>query len=120
MPNPSFDDMASTMYPNMRQDAPFGYRPDGTPKGRGFFGALKRPDGGVMTEYSIGVNIDGRDLEIPTLVPTLTKSERDLLLRLPDGELPPRSIQDKAIQFARKRLSEGKPVFAEPNESPKP
>jgi hypothetical protein len=47
-------------------------RADGTKKGTGFLGPLKRPDGMTMTEYSVGVNIDGKDVEIPTLVPTLT------------------------------------------------
>src|SRR5689334_1811887 len=59
---------------------PDSLRPDGTTKGRGFFGPLSRPDGSVSSEISIGVNIDGRELDIPTLVPTLTESERTWLL----------------------------------------
>src|SRR4051812_18252920 len=31
----------------------YGLRPDGTKKGKGFLGPLKRPDGMVMSEYSI-------------------------------------------------------------------
>lgn len=83
-------------------------------KGPGYFGTLDRPGGGVSTELSIGVNIDGRDVEIPSLVPTLTQSEIDYLL---GGNKPTRGIVDKAVEYARRRLTEGKSPFAESSES---
>lgn len=92
----------------------FGKRVDGTNKGSGFLGVLKRPDGGVSTEISIGVNINGKEMEIPTLVPTLNKDEIDSLLR---GDKPSRDIVNKAIEHANKRLSEGKSVFYEGDSS---
>ena len=55
-------------------------RADGTPKGEGYFGKLKRPDGDVSTELSIGVNLGGKETEIPTLVPTLSEEEKNYLL----------------------------------------
>jgi hypothetical protein len=39
----------------------YGNRPDGSAKGGGYFGELKRPDGGVSTEISVGVGIDGKE-----------------------------------------------------------
>jgi hypothetical protein len=99
-----------------RQD--FGRRPDGSPKGAGFLGVLKRPDGGVMTEYSVGVEINGKEMDIPTLVPTLSNDEVQQILRMKETDRIPDSIVEKARAHAEKRLSEGKPVFATDDESP--
>jgi hypothetical protein len=93
--------------------ANFGNRTDGTAKGMGFFGALKRPDGDISTELSIGVNIEGKELEIPLLVPGLTKAEIQLLLE--DGE-PTDEIVGKAVFHAQKRLAKGLSPFAGPDE----
>ncbi|MCR4330972.1 MAG: twin-arginine translocation signal domain-containing protein, partial [Patescibacteria group bacterium] len=89
-------------------------RQDGTQKGMGWLGALKRPDGGVATEYIIGVNIDGRDIEIPTLVPTLSKSEIDWILNAKDSDTIPQPITDKAVDHAVAQLKKGEsPFFGE-------
>jgi len=93
----------------------YGNRSDGTPKGTGFLGELKRPDGTVSTEISVGVNIDGKEMEIPTLIPTLTDAEKNSLL---NGDKPTKAIVDKAVAFAKQRIAQGKPVFANNNESP--
>ena len=56
----------------------YGYGPRyGTniPKGLGYFGPLQLPNGGVMGEFSVGVSINGKQTEIPSIVPTLTKDE---------------------------------------------
>jgi hypothetical protein len=95
-------------------------RADGTKKGTGFLGPLKRPDGMTMTEYSVGVNIDGKDVEIPTLVPTLTQDEIDSLLNLPDGDKPPRAIINKAIDHARNRIKNNKSPFWNPQDDGQP
>jgi hypothetical protein len=89
--------------------ANFGNRVDGTAKGMGFFGALKRPDGDISTELSVGVNIEGKELEIPLLVPGLTKAEIQHLLE--DGE-PTDEIVGKAVLFARQRMAKGLSPFA--------
>jgi len=95
----------------------FDLREDKTSKGEGFFGSLLRPDGGgVMSEYSVGVPINGKEMDIPTFVPTLTAEEVTLLLNLPEGKQPPQSIIQKAAQFAQQRVAAGKPVFAEHGE----
>lgn len=90
-----------------------GLRADGTAKGDGFLGRLKRPDGKVSTEISIGVNIDGKETQIPTLVPTLSQEEVATLLTIKEGESIPEAIIEKAVAHARQRMSEGKSVFAE-------
>jgi len=88
-------------------------RLDGTKKGPGFLGRLDRPDGGYSTELSIGVEFDGKEVQIPSLVPTLTPGEIELLLS--GGEITPEII-NKAIQHARDRMSKGLSPFYEEGE----
>jgi len=92
----------------------YGLRKDGTPKGKGFLGELKRPDGKVSTELSIGVDFDGKETEIPSLVPTLTQEEVDYLL---EGNEPTPEIVQKAVDHAKGRMSEGKSPFADEEEA---
>jgi len=98
-------------------------RVDGSDKGNGWLGVLRRPDGGVSSEISVGVNIGGKETEIPLMVPSLTKSEVTTLLssdpKDPNffSKLPP-SIKQKAVSFARDRIAQGQSPFASPNESP--
>ena len=90
----------------------YGNRADGTKKGTGFLGPMKMQDGSdaVATEISIGVNIDGKETQIPTLVPTLTKDEVNYLLK---GGQPTPEIVQKAVDHANKRIKEGKSPFAD-------
>lgn len=104
---------ADTPPASQAADAGFGNRADGTPKGEGFLGVLPRADGSVSTEISIGVNLDGRETEIPTLVPTLEPEEVNHLL---SGGQPTEQIVGKAVAFARQRMAEGKTLFAQPGE----
>lgn len=94
----------------------YGPRADGTEKGSGYFGELKATDGNVMTEYSIGVDLEGKQREIPTIVPTLTKAELDQVLSLRPTDQIPKPIIDKAVEHARKRIADGKDPFAQPGE----
>lgn len=98
------------------KEAPYyGQRTDGTLKGSGYFGPLKMADGNTATEISVGVEYDGKEVEIPTLVPTLSAKEKKWLL---DGNDPRtntetgKKIMEKAIEHANKRISEGKSPFA--------
>lgn len=93
--------------------APFGQRNDGTAKGTGYYGPIKAADGSTMTELTVGVDIDGKQMEIPTLVPGLTRGEYDHLVKT--GE-PTDAIVRKAVDHARKRLADGKSPFAAPDE----
>jgi hypothetical protein len=96
----------------------YGARPDGTQKGDGFLGPMTNSRGETMTEFSVGVNIGGKEMDIPTMVPTLTRAEVDQLRNLGQGAPVPRSIIDKAVAHARQRIAQGKGVFAGPGESP--
>lgn len=100
-------------------------RADGSLKGKGFLGPLKRPDGGVSSEVSIGVNLNGKEIEIPTLVPTLKRHELNYILSTPSDKLQEvdpklyKSIVDKAVEHAKTRLKAGMSPFAEEAEAPK-
>lgn len=93
----------------------YGKRPDGSEKGRGFLGELRSPRGDVMTEYSVGVEFDGKEVEIPSLVPTLTPDEVRAIVTT--GEVPESAFQ-KALDHAKQRLAAGKSPFADAVESP--
>lgn len=97
---------------------PSGYRADGTPKGQGFLGGMVRPDKKTSSEISIGVEIDGKEVEVPTLVPTLTETERQWLLThdVSDPAKLPRSIIQKATDYARLRLGRQQSPFAQRGE----
>jgi dihydroxyacetone kinase DhaKLM complex PTS-EIIA-like component DhaM len=94
-------------------------RPDGTPKGNGYLGVLKASDGSDVTELttsSSDVKVNGKEIGFPIIVPTLTESEVNLLLTdiIPNKKKNiPDSIMKKAIEHAKKRIKEGKSVYAE-------
>lgn len=91
----------------------YGKRADGTEKGTGWLGEFKLPDGSVATEYSIGVTIDGKEVEIPTLVPTLTQDEIDLMVNdiIPNNKDVPDEIFQKAIDHAYDMIDKGRSPF---------
>lgn len=91
----------------------YGLREDGSPKGSGYLGELINKDGSVMTEYTVGVEIDGKEMDIPTIVPTLTRDEIKTLQNISDSDPIPQAIMDKAIDYARVRLNNGQSVFAD-------
>jgi hypothetical protein len=99
----------------------YGVRGTGEAKGAtGYLGNLARPEGGFSSELTIGAEIDGKEVEIPSLVPTLTPDEVKTMLSLKEGQEPPRSVVAKAIAFARERMAAGKSLFIEKGETPQP
>ena len=99
--------------------SPDAYRRDGSLKSQtGFLGPIiNKHSGKPMTELSIGVEIGGQEVEIPSMVPTLTKEERILLQNLRIGVDPmPKSIVIKAKRHAMERIKAGLNPFlpAEP------
>lgn len=99
-------------------------RPDGTAKGTGYLGVLKASDGSDVTEYSMStgaVKVKGKEIDFPTIVPTLTKEEVNLMLTdiIPNNKRIPDAIANKAIDHAKKRIAEGKSVFANTEDSKK-
>lgn len=77
-----------------------------------------------MTEYTVGMNVGGREMDVPTLVPTLSRSELEYLrtanledprmFETPQGQ----SIIDKAYRHAEGRVASGQSVFADRREHP--
>jgi hypothetical protein len=95
---------------------PTMYRADGSKKSaRGYLGPVENlVQGGTMTEVSIGVPVNGKEMEVPAMVPTLTQEEIDTLANMQiegNAKNIPKSIKDKAIAHAKKRLAAGKSVF---------
>jgi len=95
----------------------YGLRPDGTQKEMGFFGEIvcKEDPETVFTEISVGVNINGTEMDVPTLVPTLTDAE--LLYMITEGYKVspsewPSTIIEKASLHAQQRIDAGKSPFA--------
>jgi hypothetical protein len=108
----------------MDWDDLFGTRPDGSKKGPGYLGPIKTEDGKqTITELSIGLPIRQKDgsyieMDVPTMVPTLTRQELDFLRA--NSENLPRpgnpvmdSIARKAAEHAEQRISEGHSPFIE-------
>jgi hypothetical protein len=88
----------------------FGLRHDKSGyKGLGFLGDLRDINGIHMTEFSIGTEIDGKEMEIPSIVPTLTKDE---IRTIVDDKTTTETINKKAYRYAEKRVAEGKSVWA--------
>jgi hypothetical protein len=94
--------------------APYGLRYSGdTPKGKGYFGLLPQFEGGFSTEISGESTIDGKNVEYPLMVPSLTKEQLDYLL---SGQEPSDDIYKNAEEYARQRISQGLSPFAGNNE----
>ena len=97
----------------------WGRRPDGTDKGDGYLGVLQLKGGGVATEYSMQSdavrNPYGRRIDFPTLVPTLTDEEVELMTTdiIPNKKPVPEAIAQKAVDFALRRIKAGKSVWAD-------
>lgn len=89
----------------------WGKRLDGTQKQSGWRGILSDGIGGVMTEVSVGVEIDDKEVEIPLIIPDSTTSDLARIAKVALGEAVPDDLLDKAVAFARKRLEEGKSPF---------
>ena len=111
--------------PSVVSSPQFGLRNDGkTYKGTGWLGELKLPNGGVATEYTMQSDAvkdaDGKRIDFPTLVPTLTKDEVDTMVNdiIPNNKPVPDEIAQKAVDFARMRLANGMNVFANDGKAP--
>lgn len=87
------------------QFAPYGYRPDGSPKGRGFLGEIPADDGGMATEMSFDFDVDGKNILAPLLVPGYGVAKD-----------PYRWAEDHAMR----RISNGQSPFADTPEYAKP
>jgi len=107
-----------TKKPNQESYLPLNRRPDGTVKGEGFLGVLKLPDGNIATEYTMqsnAVKVNGKQIDFPTLVPTLTPSEVKMMQMdiIPNKKPIPDTIAQKAVDHALMRLGAKQSVFAD-------
>ena len=96
--------------------APLGLRQDGTPKGVGYMGPLRnKATGELMTEMSVGVEIDGQEMLIPSIVPTLDRADLEYMMAEfdPRADQIPERIMKKAVDHAMQRLREGQSVWAD-------
>ena len=78
-------------------------------KGTGLLGPQTNQQGQGMSEYSIGVPMNGQETEIPSMVPTLSPQELQGILT--NGAITP-AIKSKATNYAYARQSRGLPPFA--------
>ena len=95
-----------------------GTRPDGTQKGMGYLGLLPMAEnsaarpGDTMSEISVGVEIDGEEVLIPSIVPTLDDEELEYL-RNGGSPLLHENIMQKAVAHARERMEAGLSPFVD-------
>lgn len=93
----------------------YGKRTDGTEKGKGYFGEIPilsgDEKGKIATEKSISIEVDGKEILIPTIVPTLSSDEISFI-QSGGNVLESPEIEEKAIAHAFKRMDEGKSPFA--------
>ena len=99
-------------------------RPDGSEKSTGWQGVFKTPDGKDASEVSVGVQIDGKETDVPSIVPTTTPEERAWILKNVNDDKAWKTeeghaIVAKAAAFAKQRIAQGKSPFAGDDESPK-
>ena len=94
----------------LRPTRDFGTREDGTPKGYGYFGLLKAANGDDMTELSVGIEIDGVETLVPSIVPTLDDAEV-AYLRAGGDPRQNETIMQKAQDHATQRIEGGLSPF---------
>lgn len=101
------------------------YRRDGSKKSaRGFLGPIRnKVSGGTMTEFATDMQYQGKTIDIPTMVPTLSKSEIEYMRNMKPGagwnlskSQVERTIVNKARAHALKRLEAGKSPFYQDGE----
>ena len=86
---------------------------DGAQKQAGWRGILPDGNGGVMTEVSVGTQINGKEVQIPLIVPESTEADLKRIAQIANGELTdiPDDLMEKAVSFAQKRIAAGKSPF---------
>lgn len=104
-----------TETPEVKANRAKGLRANGSPKGPGWLGTLKRPDGQVSTEISRGNVVNGQYMEYPLIVPSSTPDELQILL---SGGKPTQAMEEKAHKFAEDRVRQGLSPFKEGEFSP--
>lgn len=97
----------------------YGERPDGSAKGKGYFGELVNKAGDVVTELTVGVNIDGQEVDIPLVHPFMSGEDINKILELGADEPIPKALVQGAVDFAIYRKQQGLPMYATAEEEGK-
>ena len=113
---PSAKELAAGLIKYAPGTVDFGHGPrfdnPDQPKAEGFFGRIPLSNGDYATEYSVSQNIDGKNVEMPSIVPTLTKEELGHVMRSSATGSPlPNSVYDKSLAHAKDRISKGQSPF---------
>ena len=95
-------------------DYGFGTRRDNPNqnKAMGFYGKIPLPNGDFSTEYSTKQDIDGKGVEMPLLLPGLTKDEfENVKMAASTGSPLLQSVYDKAREHAVMRMGNKQSPF---------
>lgn len=112
------DNQAAMQQQPLKSMPDYGNRPDGTKKGKGWMGEIKRPDGTVMTEITTGYNIDGKQVNLPLITKYSTKEDIEYLKKadLKDENFlknAPAGLEKRAIKHAMDRKKAGLSVYVD-------
>lgn len=77
----------------------------------GYLGIVKADDGQNMTEYSMGIEIDGKEMTVPTLIPGLNKEEIKEITSKTNPKDFSKSLIKKVTDHAKMRLEKNLPVW---------
>lgn len=89
----------------------YGAREDGTFKGTGW-DRLELPNGAFATEYSVGVNIGGTEMLVPTIIPRMTSADRQMMTKVITNRSEiPREYMERVVAHAKQRLAAGQSPF---------
>ena len=97
----------------MAEDYGMRNNPSDGKKYTGWRGVFKDKEGNPMTEFSMGVGLDGKEVEIPIIVPKTTNREVQILL---DGGQPTEAMIQKAVDHARIRIKQNRSPFKNPED----
>ena len=100
---------------NINDPNTWGSRGDGTTKDTEFFGILPANNGRIMTEYGMGFDYDGKEIEVPLINPYQSQAQ---ILEVLQGKHPTTEMLDNAWRWGADRLRSGKSTFIESNEKP--
>ena len=97
----------------MDDDYGMRHNPADGKKYTGWKGIHINKEGKKVTEHSMGFGMNGKEVEIPMIVPSTTKEELDIILN--SKKVTPAMIK-KATDHAKQRMSQGKSPFKNPED----
>tara|TARA_R110000787_G_scaffold78497_1_gene171745 strand:- start:1178 stop:1516 length:339 start_codon:yes stop_codon:yes gene_type:complete len=92
----------------MEKDYGTRHNPSDGKKYTGWKGVHTNKKGQKVTEHSMGFGMDGKEVEIPMIVPSTTKQELDIIL---NGKKVTPAMIKKATDHAKMRIKQGKSPF---------